>query len=143
MEKLYAGLDIHKEKLAGCIMDKDGNITREHTFPSSKKAVERFLCGIPSSGITIAIEACGMWRGIIQDFNRHGIYGVKLANPKKTHDIACKKKTDKVDAKTSQICFEQTISLRYGSQMNKPFGSGISPGINPISHASKHRFNAR
>jgi transposase len=26
-------------------------------------------------------------------------YEVKLANPKKTHDIACKKKTDRVDAK--------------------------------------------
>jgi predicted NBD/HSP70 family sugar kinase len=42
MEKLYAGLDIHKEKFAGCIMDKDGNITREHIFPSSKKAERTF-----------------------------------------------------------------------------------------------------
>ena len=98
MEKLYAGIDIHKEKLAGCIMDRDGNITREHTFPSSKKAVERFLCNIPSSGITIAIEACGMWRGTYKILKDMG-YEVKLANPKKTHDIACKKKTDRVDAK--------------------------------------------
>jgi len=37
MEKLYAGIDIHKEKRAGSIMDKDENITREHIFPSSKK----------------------------------------------------------------------------------------------------------
>ncbi len=64
MEKLYGGIDIHKEKLAGCIMDKDGNITREHTFPSSKKAVEKFLCNIPTPEIIIAIEACGMWRGV-------------------------------------------------------------------------------
>jgi hypothetical protein len=63
MKTLYRGLDIHMEKLAGCIMDKDGNITREHQFPSSKKAIEQFLCGIPNTGITIAIEACGMWRG--------------------------------------------------------------------------------
>jgi len=28
MELLYGGIDIHKENLAGCIMDKDGNITR-------------------------------------------------------------------------------------------------------------------
>src|SRR4030042_6241688 len=99
MEKLYGGIDIHKEKLAGCIMDGDGNITREHTFPSSKKAVERFLCGIPSSGITIAIEACGMWRGIHKILTELG-YPVKLANPKKTHDIAGRKKMDKIDAKT-------------------------------------------
>jgi transposase len=64
MEKLYCGIDIHKENLAGCIMDKDGNITREHTFPSSKKAVERFLCNISSSEINIAIEACGMCKCI-------------------------------------------------------------------------------
>jgi transposase len=98
MKKLYAGLDIHKEKLAGCIMDKDGTITREHTFPSSQKAVERFLHGIPSSDITIAIEACGLWRGAHRILTNMG-YSVKLANPKKTHDIACKKKTDKVDAR--------------------------------------------
>jgi transposase len=98
MEKLYAGLDIHKEKLAGCIMDKNGNITREHTFPSSQKALERFLDGIPSSDIKIAIEACGLWRGIHTILTDMG-YNVRLANPKKTHDIACQKKTDKVDAR--------------------------------------------
>jgi transposase len=99
MEKLYAGIDIHKENLAGCIMDKDGNIKREHIFPSSKKAIEKFLCNIPNSDITIAIEACGMWRGIHKTLTEMG-YEVKLANPKKTHDIAGSKKMDKIDAKT-------------------------------------------
>jgi transposase len=98
MEKLYGGIDIGKENLAGCIMDRDGNISREHSFPSSKKAVERFLCGIPNSGITIAIESCGMWRGVYNVLTEMG-YEVKLANPKKTHDIACTKKTDPVDAR--------------------------------------------
>jgi transposase len=95
MKKLYAGLDIHKEKLAGCIMDKDGNIIREHSFPSSQKALERFLNHIPSSDITITIEACGLWRGIHTILTDMG-YHVKLANLKKTHDIACQKKTDKI-----------------------------------------------
>ncbi len=98
MEKLYMGMDIHKEKLAGCIMNKNGEIKREHIFPSTKKALERFLLNIPSTDITIAIEACGMWRGVHQLLSDMG-YPVKLANPKKTHDIACKKKTDKVDAR--------------------------------------------
>ena len=97
--ELYGGIDIHKENLAGCIMDKDGNITREHTFPSSKKAVERFFYGIPSPEIKIAIEACGMWRGVHKVLTELG-YKVKLANPKKTHDIAGSKKMDKIDAKT-------------------------------------------
>ena len=97
--ELYGGIDIHKENLAGCIMDKDGNITREHTFPSSKKAIEKFLLNISNSEITIAIEACGMWRGIHKILTELG-YEIKLANPKKTHDIAGNKKMDKIDAKT-------------------------------------------
>jgi transposase len=79
-------------------MDKDGKTTRKHIFPSSKEAIERFLYGIPNSEITIAIEACGLWRGTYKILTEMG-YEVKLANPKKTHDIACKKKTDKIDAK--------------------------------------------
>ena len=98
MEKLYCGMDIHKENLAGCIIDENGKITREHIFPFSKEATERFFCGISNSEITIAIEACGIWRGAYKILTDLG-YEVKLANPKKTHDIACKKKTDKVDAR--------------------------------------------
>ena len=98
MEKLYGGIDIHKENLAGCIIDKNGKTTRERIFPFSKKAVERFLYGIPNSEIMIAMEACGIWRGAYKLLTELG-YEVKLANPKKTHDIACRKKTDRVDAR--------------------------------------------
>ena len=40
MEKLYCGLDIHKEKIAGCILNGNGEISRAHIFPFSRKAVE-------------------------------------------------------------------------------------------------------
>jgi transposase len=99
MEKMYGGMDIHKDSLSGCIMDRDGNIDRRHTFPFTRKAVERFLEGIPNSGIIFAMEACGMWRGVYKILTEMG-YEVKLANPKKTHDIAGNKKMDKIDAKT-------------------------------------------
>jgi len=98
MEKLSCGMDIHKEKLAGCIMTQNGDITREHIFPFSIEAIERFLTGISSSELTVAIEACGIWRGVYKILTEMG-YEVKLADPKKTHDIACRKKTDKVDAR--------------------------------------------
>ncbi len=98
MEKLYGGIDIHKENLAGCIIDENGKTTRERIFPFSKKAVERFLCDIPNSKIMIAMEACGIWRGAYKVLTELG-YEVKLANPKKTHDIACRKKTDRIDAR--------------------------------------------
>jgi transposase len=79
-------------------MNTNGEVTREHIFPFSRRAVEQFLCGIPNSGIVIAIEACGIWRGVYKILTELG-FEVKLADPKKTHDIACGKKTDKVDAR--------------------------------------------
>lgn len=98
MKELYCGIDIHKENFVGCIMDKDGKVIREHYFPSTKEGIENFICGIPSPQLRIAIEACGIWRGCYKILTELG-YNVKLANPKKTHEIACNKKTDKVDAK--------------------------------------------
>ncbi|MBN2395400.1 MAG: IS110 family transposase [Candidatus Atribacteria bacterium] len=97
--KYYGGFDIHKESITGCILDEQGNVIREHKFPVKHKAVERFTEGIPNSNITFAIEACGMWQAVYRILSDLG-YTTKLANPKKTHDIACNKKTDKVDART-------------------------------------------
>jgi transposase len=68
------------------------------SFHFSREAIERFLYSIPSSEITITIEACGIWRGAYKVLADLG-YEVKLANLKKTHEIACRKKTDKVDAR--------------------------------------------
>ena len=97
MKKLYGGLDIHKEKNVGCILNESGDVIREQCFPVSKKAVEKFVDGISNAEISFAIEACGMWRSAYHMLTDLG-FTVKLANPKKTHDIACSKKTDKVDA---------------------------------------------
>jgi transposase len=96
-KELYGGLDIHKESITGCILDKSGTIFREHTFPMKKKAVEKFIEGISNADVTFALEACGMWQGAYHLFSELG-YTVKLANAKKTHDIAAHKKTDTIDA---------------------------------------------
>jgi transposase len=98
MEKLYGGIDTHKENFVGYIMDEKGRLAREHSFPATRGAVEKFTAGIPNSQMTIAIEACGIWRGAYNIFRELG-YEVKLANPKKVHDIVGNKKMDKVDAK--------------------------------------------
>lgn len=96
MKELYAGVDIHREKYVGCIMDAAGKVVREHTFPPTPEGAQAFLAGMPLKGI--AIEACPMWRYAYSLFKEQG-YAVKLSSAKKTHDIACRKKTDKVDAK--------------------------------------------
>ena len=97
MKRLYGGLDIHKEKIAGCILNETGDIIREQGFPVSKKAFEKFVDGISNAEISFAIEACGIWRAVYRMLTDLG-FTVKLAHAKKTHDIACSKKTDKVDA---------------------------------------------
>lgn len=97
MKKLFCGVDIHKENYVGNIMEEDGTVIHEGSFRPTKDQAQRFLGGIPVS--SIATEACGMWRGAYNLFTSLG-YNVRLASPSKTNLIACKKKTDKVDAKT-------------------------------------------
>ena len=96
MNKLYAGVDIHKDKYVGCILDAEGKVVREHTFPPTPEGIQSFIAAMPLEGI--AIEACPMWRYAQVLFREQG-YRIKLSSAKKTHDIACKKKTDRVDAK--------------------------------------------
>jgi len=57
----YCGMDVHKESITGCIMDKEGNVVRQHTFPYNKESIKAFLFGISNVEIEIAIEACGIW----------------------------------------------------------------------------------
>lgn len=99
MEKLYVGLDIHQETLTGTAMNKEGKIRFYGTIPNTREAVQCFFSGIPSPQVTIAIEACDLWRGVYKTLTEFG-YHVVLANPVKTHQIAAAKKTDKVDSKT-------------------------------------------
>lgn len=96
MQKLYAGIDIHKDKHVGCIVDATGKVIREHTFPPTKEGAESFFSGMPIEAV--AIESCGMWRAALNLFRDLG-QNVKLSSAKKTHDIACRKKTDKADAR--------------------------------------------
>ena len=103
MKELYGGIDTHKENFAGCIVDERGRVLREHTFPATKEAVEKFTTGIPNTQMTIAIEACGIWRGAYNIFRELG-YEVKLANPKITHDIASVKRQIRWMQKRLQIC---------------------------------------
>jgi transposase len=97
METLYAGVDIHKDNYVGCIMNQNEEVVREFEFPPTVEGAQAFLSGMPVK--SIAIEACGMWRGAMMLFRAVG-YQIVLTSPKKTHDIASVKKTDKVDAKT-------------------------------------------
>lgn len=99
MRKYYVGLDIHSEMFYGTILTKEGDVVTEGIVKYSKEGVHNFLGNFPSTDVVIAIEACGLSRGVYKLLTELG-YEVVLANSKKVHEIACKKKTDKVDAKT-------------------------------------------
>jgi transposase len=96
---LYAGLDIFKEEFTRTMMGKQGAVVLSGEFSNSRDAVQSYFTGIPSPQVTIAIEACSIWRGVYRMLTDLG-YQVVLADPAKTRMIAGKKKTDKVDSKT-------------------------------------------
>ena len=97
MEKLYVGLDIHEKYITGTAMRKDGDIAFGGNFPNTKEAAQSFFSGIPGPQVKIAIEACGLWRGVYNMLTDLG-YTVVMANPYKTHQVVGAKDIDKVNS---------------------------------------------
>jgi len=97
-QETYIGLDTHRETLYGTATDNKGEIICSYQFPNNKDALKEFLKNFKPWNTSIAIEACGTWRGCWKILRKLG-YKVKLANPLKCHQIAKDKKTDEVDSK--------------------------------------------
>ena len=96
--KFNVGFDIHEEEFYGTVMDKDGNIITKGTVINSKEGVQTFLGCFPSTDIIIAIEACGLARGVYKLLTELG-YKVVLANPAKIKTLPGSNKTDPIDSK--------------------------------------------
>lgn len=96
--KLYAGMDIHLDQIQVCVENKEGEEVSKQVIPATSRDIKEYLEGLSSRNITIAIEACGLWRGVYKAIKGLG-YEVVLTSPKKVKDIAGVKKTDKVDAR--------------------------------------------
>jgi len=97
-QEAYIGLDTHKETIYGTALNSKGEVLCSYEFPNGKEALKEFLKDFPIWNTTVAIEACGIWRGCYKILQELG-YKVKLANPLKCHEIAACKKTDKIDSK--------------------------------------------
>lgn len=96
--KYNVGFDIHEEEFYGTVMDKQGNIITEGSVKYSKEGIQSFLGCFPSTDIIIAIEACGLARGVHKLLTELG-YEVVLANPAKIKSMPGYNKTDKIDSK--------------------------------------------
>ncbi len=96
--KYYVGFDIHEEEFYGTVMDKQGNIITKGIVKYSKEGIQSFLGSFPSTDIIIAIEACGLARGVYKLLTELG-YEVVLANPAKIKSLPGSNKTDPIDSK--------------------------------------------
>lgn len=98
-QQAYLGLDTHKETIHGTALNKNGEIICSYEFNNGEEAMKEFLKSFKPWNTSIAIEACGIWRGCYRILRKLGYNEVKLANPLKCHQIAKDKKTDEVDSK--------------------------------------------
>lgn len=94
---LYVGLDIHKEKVYGVVMNETGEIMKEGKFRNNQDDFSKFLKDVKEA--TIVMEAIGFSYPPYDFLEKKG-YTVKIAHPLKTRAIAeAKIKTDKIDAR--------------------------------------------
>jgi len=97
MNMLYVGIDLHKEKVYGVVIDEKGNVIKEGKFSNTKEEFQKFLKGIKNA--IMAIESTGFTLPAY-DFLEEKGYRVRIAHPLKTRAIAeAKIKTDKIDAR--------------------------------------------
>lgn len=99
MEKMYVGLDVHKETINMAVVDCHGKVVKEAKFLNTIQSLDHFLGGMQPE-TEFALEACGFYEPIYDWIDDRG-YNVTLAHPLKVKAIASAKiKTDTIDART-------------------------------------------
>lgn len=96
------GVDIGKKQCVVCVMDVDGNILEETSYPNTRRCAESFarMIQMKHGECKAVCESTGnMWIKTVDVFRKCDI-DTKLANPRKLKWIAeSSVKTDKIDAK--------------------------------------------
>ncbi len=93
-----AGLDVHKEKCHGVIVDEDGEVLKDEEFENSLQGVESFFQGFRHADAVM--EASYSWRPAYERLEEIGIEP-KLAHPNELEAISSSEtKTDSIDART-------------------------------------------
>jgi transposase len=100
----YVGVDVGKKKCVTCVMDQDGTISENSSYPNTYSSAHQYanhLVEEYGNNCKAVVESTGnMWMKTYEAFESAGIE-IKLANPVKTRAIAeAKVKTDKIDSKT-------------------------------------------
>ncbi len=95
--KLFVGMDLHKNISSFCVKDYDGNIIRQEKVLTDKNQIRNFMqsLGQPAS---IVLEPVSQWYTYADMLESLG-NNVHLAHPMKVKAIASARiKTDKIDA---------------------------------------------
>ena len=84
-DRLYVGLDVHKEFCQACVMDERGAIISNERIASTVEDLDRFLDGFEDA--SFVLESTGIWEFVYETIERHG-FEVVLAHPLKVTAIA-------------------------------------------------------
>ena len=96
-ERMYIGIDLHKEVCYATTLDKEGEVVDRREFNNEREEWEKFVTEMPRDS-KVAIEACSYWYPVCDFLEDRGIE-VILSHPSKTRVIAeAKVKTDKIDS---------------------------------------------
>jgi len=99
MQEKYVGLDVHKNFIQGCVLDKEGKVILEQKFKNEPHSMDLFLSNIQQDS-KIALESCSCWQYVYDYLSDAGYKELVLANPSRVRLIAeSRKKTDRHDAK--------------------------------------------
>ncbi len=96
-DRIYIGLDVHKNLCYATFVDERGEVVDRRKFPNTREGVSRFVSEL-SSADSVVMEATSHWQYIYDALEEAGVE-VCLSHPLKTRAIAdARIKTDKVDS---------------------------------------------
>jgi len=98
-EMRYVGVDIGKWRCRAAIMDSEGGIVNEFTFPNDAEGILSLASRLTTEDRVVMESTGSVWSNLYNHLDERHI-PVTLANPLKTRAIASARiKTDKVDAR--------------------------------------------
>lgn len=118
MNKLFIGMDLHKNSSAFCVKDKEGNIFDERKIATNPYEVQKYINGFKESELSLVVEPVSQWYFYADLLEKLNV-DVHLANPLKVKSIASARiKTDKIDA--AVLCDLLRTNLLPEAYFSKP-----------------------
>lgn len=98
MNKLFIGMDLHKNSSTFCVKDKDGKLYDSSKVTTNPYEVQKYINKFKDSELSLVLEPVSQWYFYADLLERLGV-DLHLANPLQVKAIASARvKTDKIDA---------------------------------------------